>query len=69
MKIKPQRAQKDGERECRGAGEREKGKKGAIPRGCRCEALRQQSEAIPNGMASTIFPTYGPELFHHEGIQ
>jgi len=26
----------------------------------------EQSEAIPNGLASTILPTYGVEIIHHE---
>jgi len=35
-------------------------------RGIARSKATKQSEAIPNGIASTILPTYGPEQFHHE---
>jgi hypothetical protein len=54
------------------AGESENRERRRIPKRCRCEALQrpaEQSEAIPNGLASTIIPTYGVEIIHHEAYE
>ena len=52
-KIKPQRTQR-AHREA------------LIARKVSLRGMPKASEAIPMGMASTILPTYGPELFYHE---
>jgi len=59
-----------GEPGSRGVGEwesvrREDGKRGGVV-ARHCEALAEQSEAIPTGLVSTIFLTNGLEIIHHE---
>ena len=56
-------SRRDSEPESGGAGEPAKWG-GVVAR--HCEALAEQSEAIPTGLASTIFPTFGLEIIHHE---